>query len=88
MYRGLKQGGTVVFSFLEFLTPAHWWIFEATVEDAIKSVKPPLNQYIERNQIEVCAEHIGVRSARFIDGMTAPWPSGEPLGQSTAVLTK
>jgi ubiquinone/menaquinone biosynthesis C-methylase UbiE len=87
-HRALRPGGRVVLSFLEFAIPDHWAVFERTVQAQRASTVPHLNQFIERNQITVWAQHLGYASAAFIDGNTAPWPSGEPLGQSIAVLTK
>lgn len=87
-HRALRPGGRVVLSFLEFALPDHWAVFAKTVQAQRASTVPHLNQFIERNQITVWAHHLGYVDVAFIDGNTAPWPSGEPLGQSIAVLTK
>jgi predicted SAM-dependent methyltransferase len=87
-HRALRPGGRVVLSFLEFAIPDHWAVFERTVQAQRASTVPHLNQFLERNQITVWAQHLGYASVAFIDGNTAPWSSGEPLGQSIAVLTK
>jgi ubiquinone/menaquinone biosynthesis C-methylase UbiE len=87
-HRALRPGGRVVLSFLEFAIPDHWAVFERTVQAQRASTVPHLNQFLERNQITVWAQHLGYASVTFIDGNTAPWSSGEPLGQSIAVLTK
>lgn len=87
-HRCLRPGGRMVMSFLEFALPQHWRIFAQTVSTQRASSVPHLNQFIERNQIEVWAERLGYDSVAFIGGPAAPWPSGRPLGQSTAILTK
>ncbi|MCJ2080392.1 class I SAM-dependent methyltransferase [Methylobacterium sp. J-090] len=87
-HRALRPGGRVVLSFLEFAIPDHWAVFDKTVQAQRASTVPHLNQFIERNQITVWAERLGYAGVSFIDGNTAPWPSGEPLGQSIAILTK
>jgi ubiquinone/menaquinone biosynthesis C-methylase UbiE len=87
IFRTLKPGGTLVFSFLEFLMPSHWHIFESTVEGAKRSTRPHLNVFIERNVIELFSQKIGFRSVKFFDATTAITPRGA-LGQSIALLTK
>ncbi|NEU13426.1 methyltransferase domain-containing protein [Methylobacterium sp. BTF04] len=87
-HRCLRPGGRVVMSFLEFAMPQHWRVFEQTVATQRASTVPHLNQFIERNQIVVWAERLGYTGVDFIDGHLAPWTSGEPLGQSLAILRK
>lgn len=87
-HRALRSGGRVVLSFLEFALPDHWAVFDRTVQAQRASTVPHLNQFMERNQITALAQRLGYESVSFIDGNTAPWPSGAPLGQSIAVLTK
>lgn len=88
VHRCLRPGGRVVFSFLEFALPDHWPIFEKTVREQRASMTPHLNQFIERGQITLWAQRLGYASVDFIDGVAAPWPSGQPLGQSVAILSK
>lgn len=88
MLRCLKPGGMVVCSFLEFAIGPHWEVFSQTVEQQRISMVPHLNQFTERNQIALWAERLGYASVDFIDGTSAPWPSGEVLGQSIALLRK
>src|SRR5205085_367337 len=59
MRRCLAPGGRVVLSFLEFAMPSHWHPFALTVEAQRARTTPHLNQFIERNQIEVWARHLG-----------------------------
>ena len=68
MRRVLKPGGIVVVSFLEFAAPSHWNVFVATIEAQRQSRLPALNQFIERNAIEVWAAHLGLKVERYIDG--------------------
>ena len=88
MHRALRAGGTVVCSFLEFQMETHWAVFESTLSEYRKGAAAHLNQFIERNQISTWAQHIGFSDVFFLDGTIAPWPSGEILGQSIAVLKK
>lgn len=88
MHRCLVPGGRVVLSFLEFAMPTHWEPFSVTVETQRTRTTPHLNQFIERNQIEVWARHLGYKAPTFVDGTAAPWPSGAALGQSIAILDR
>ncbi|HWG11312.1 MAG TPA: class I SAM-dependent methyltransferase [Rhodanobacteraceae bacterium] len=87
-HRVLRPGGTVVFSFLEFLEPGHWETFAGTVEAQRSSKLPALNQFIERNQIELWSQKLGYRNADFIAGTASPWGDTGALGQSVAILRR
>ena len=82
--RVVRPGGLVMFSFLEFASPNHWAIFEATVAGQRNTQKPVLNQFIERNVIEAWAAHLGFRVERLVDDSTDL--AAGPLGQSLAFL--
>jgi len=56
-HRVLKPNGRVVFSFLDFAVPEHWYIFEATVGDTRPDKH--LNQFISKDAIHAWAEHLG-----------------------------
>lgn len=87
MKRALKPGGKIVFSFLEFASPAHWWIFNATVDHARSAVGIPLNQFIERSAIDLWAKRLGLVVERYVEGQEGV--DGEaPLGQCTVILRK
>ncbi|MBY0299325.1 MAG: class I SAM-dependent methyltransferase [Methylobacterium sp.] len=88
MHRVLRPGGRVVFSFLEFAKDFHWAVFDDTVTAQKRSTVPHLNQFIERNAIEVWAKRLGYASVGFISGEDAPWPDAPALGQSIAILHK
>ncbi len=88
LHRALRPGGSVVCSFLEFQMESHWAVFEATLVEHRKGMPAHLNQFIERNQLRTWAERIGFSDVSFLDGTAAPWPSGEILGQSIAILRK
>lgn len=87
MKRALKPGGKIVFSFLEFASPGHWNVFEATIDYAKGKQTPHLNQFIERNVIAVWAQHLGMEVERIIAGSERVG-GGAPLGQCTAILRK
>ena len=100
--RVLKPGGRIVFSFLEFAVPAHWAVFEGTLQDARDQHVHPLNVFIERPAIEVWAEHLGLRVDDVRSGSETFVPLPHPLrlddgtvlegtgnlGQSICVLSK
>lgn len=87
MFRTLKPGGKVVFSFLEFAMESHWRVFEGTADAMLQSKRPHLNMFIERNVIEVMADKIGFCKPIFIDATTPLSPHGA-MGQSLAEITK
>jgi ubiquinone/menaquinone biosynthesis C-methylase UbiE len=96
--RAVKQGGTVVFSFLDFGNENHWPIFESMI--AAIGAGGPHNQFLSRDAIERFAERLGFdivaihgAMARFIP-LSAPalyddgrrWDEMGALGQSVCVL--
>jgi len=86
MARALTPDGRIVFSFLEFLQPGHWAVFNGTVEGQRTSQVPHLNMFIERGAIEAWCKRLGLEIVRFVDGTDgSPW-GGAPLGQSIAIL--
>jgi len=85
--RALKPGGVVVFSFLEFGTDHHWYVFEQTVQQERTGTLSHLNIFIERNVIQIWCAHLGFELVELVDGANAPW-NGAPLGQCTAILRK
>jgi len=87
MFRALKAGGRLVFSFLEFRMKSHWPIFVQTAEAKRSGHQLQLNQFIEREAIVVWAEALSYQAPVFIPGDQAPW-GGAALGQSVAVLPK
>jgi ubiquinone/menaquinone biosynthesis C-methylase UbiE len=87
MYRVLKPGGLVVFSFLEFGAGAHWTVFEQTVAHQRAKANPPLNTFIERSVIKVWCRHLGFELLECIDGDQPRW-DGKLLGQSIAILRR
>lgn len=85
MRRVLKPDGILVFSFFEFQIPSHWTVFEMTVNQQRRSRRPHLNMFIERNQINAWAQHLGYNVQTFIDGDKSV-DGIEPLGQRIAIL--
>lgn len=98
--RVLKDGGQLVFSFLEFRIPCHWTVFDATVAD--ESPGKVLNQFMDRDMIAGFAARLGLEVAAIYDGdvphipLRSPvtWDDGRVmsgmgyLGQSVCVLIK
>jgi ubiquinone/menaquinone biosynthesis C-methylase UbiE len=87
MYRVLKAGGRLVFSFLEFDAPSHWRIFDETVKGQKTSTIPHLNMFIEKNAIQLWAHHIGFKVIEFINAGITNF-EGRSFGQSVAILEK
>ena len=85
MRRVVRPGGRIVFSFLEFAEPAHWSVFEQTVQARRGGANPPLNQFIERNVIASWTAHLRLSTPTFIDASTNTGSGA--LGQATAILT-
>ena len=86
--RVLRPGGRLVFSFLEFADPDHWAVFAGTVDGQRNSTLPHLNQFIERNAVELWAEKLGYELETIVDGAAAPWGDAPNLWQALAVLRK
>lgn len=86
--RVLRPGGRLVLSFLEFADPEHWLVFEGTVDAQRHSTLPHLNQFIERNAIDLWCRRLGYEREAFIDGADAPWGDAPKLWQSLAILRR
>jgi SAM-dependent methyltransferase len=87
VFRALRPGGKLVFSFLEFASPHHWETFRITVNDARARTTPHLNTFIERPVIALWAAKLGYQLDFFIEPDMGVSGS-HALGQTTAVLTK
>jgi len=98
--RVVKPNGKIIFSFLEFLLPAHWHVFKTYIADA----RPDkvLFQFISRDAILAWADHLGLSVVDIFDGdkphiklnQMVRWDNGSEmidkgnLGQSVCILTK
>jgi 2-polyprenyl-3-methyl-5-hydroxy-6-metoxy-1,4-benzoquinol methylase len=85
--RVLRPRGKIIFSFLEFSEPGHWWAFEAEMNLRRTGGIGHLNCFIERSAITVWAQRLGFDVETIVSGADAPW-GGEHLGQAVAVLVK
>ncbi len=99
-HRVTKPGGHVVFSFLEFLIPSHWDIFQRSVETGKFGLLE--NMFIDRDAIRSWASKAGFEVESICDGDKSHFPipeviiwdggqrmeSNGRLGQSVAVLKK
>ena len=85
--RVLRAGGRIVGSFIELTSPNQWPAFQATVADARGQRRLPLNVFLERSQIEVIADRIGLEilDLRRDD---EPISARGALGQAIAVFAK
>jgi ubiquinone/menaquinone biosynthesis C-methylase UbiE len=88
IFRVLRPGGLLVFSFLEFAQPGHWEMFANSADAHRAGMLPHLNEFIERDVIELWSAKLGFHRERFIDASAAPWAEAGPLGQSIAVLRR
>jgi ubiquinone/menaquinone biosynthesis C-methylase UbiE len=86
--RVLRPGGRLVFSFLEFAEPQHWVVFSGTVDSQRHGPVPHLNQFIERNAIDLWCDKLGLVREAFVSGTEAPWGDAAPLWQSLAILRR
>jgi ubiquinone/menaquinone biosynthesis C-methylase UbiE len=86
--RVLRPGGRLVFSFLEFANAEHWVVFDGTINAQRDSTLPHLNQFIERDVIDVWCGKLGYVRETFIDGAEAPWGDAPNLWQALAILRK
>lgn len=98
--RVLKPGGHVIFSFLEFCVPCHWFVFADTVRQTASGQH--LNQFMDRDAIRAWADHLGFEIVAIHPGdhghIPIPeriiWENGTVMeklgnmGQSVAVLRK
>lgn len=98
IYRVLKPGGRLVFSYVEFRVPGHWQILEGNIQsignDAV------LNQFMSSDAVEAFAQHLGYEllEAHRADEPFIPLPddatgsAADPtlhsLGQSVAIYRK
>ncbi len=98
--RVIKPTGKIIFSFLEFLIPSHWDIFQSSLADT----RPDkvLTQFISRDAIKAWAAHLGLSIIEIDDGdkphinlnRVVRWDDGTEmtgkgkLGQSVCVLSK
>lgn len=97
--RVLKPTGRIIFSFLEFRIPSHWYIFEHSVAD--ERADKVLNQFIDRDMIATFAKALNLKILTIQDGDLAHipldrhvrWDDGREmfergnLGQSVCVLS-
>ena len=88
IFRVLRPGGRLVFSFLEFADAQHWHVFDRTVDAQRRNTLPHLNQFIERNAIDLWCGKLGYVREAFVNGADAPWGNAPALWQSLAILRK
>jgi ubiquinone/menaquinone biosynthesis C-methylase UbiE len=98
--RVIKPKGKIIFSYLDFISPSHWLIFEAGLND--ERPDKVLNQFLSRDAIEAWSKHLGLdivniydedqpfiklnESIKLDDGREIT--GNQNLGQSVCVLSK
>jgi SAM-dependent methyltransferase len=65
--RVLKPGGRIVVSFLEFVIPSHWDVFEGNVAD-IAGQQEQLNMFLDREAFKAWAAHLSLEIVAIYDG--------------------
>ena len=100
--RVLKDGGTIVFSFLDFTIASHWIVFEWMLAARAQREIMPHYQFMPRGAIHPWASRLGLSVAAILDG-DAPQvrlvtdvtledgsllPRDASLGQSICILRK
>lgn len=89
--RVLRDGGRVVFTFLEF-TEQNWPLFANMAKRRTKTRFKPHNQFISRDGIEVWAEHSGFKVVKILGALekqiSSPIDGMDKHGQSLCVLEK
>jgi len=95
MKRALKNGGKVIFSFLEFDNHQHQLIFNDSVNDRKEFLSVPLRTFVERSVLKLWAEKIGFNIVEFTSGNDKKFnntsgedSSGNNFMQSLAVFEK
>lgn len=88
IHRVLRPSGKLVFSFIEFAEPSHWPIFEGTVDSDLNRPWDHLNQFTERNVIDLWCAKLGYEREFYVQATEAPWGGGRPFGQSVVVLRR
>lgn len=100
--RVVKSGGKILFSFLEFAIPSHWFIFEGSLA-TVEQEDRVLNQFIGRDAIQAWADRLQLAIVEINDGdkphiplanTVVKWDNGREmreygnLGQSVCILLK
>lgn len=87
IFRCLKPGGKLIFSFLEMGSDRHQRIFYKNVETVRQGKRlTHLDQFLHRDWISRFAEKIGFCAPEFTDGQDGR--DHPPFGQALAVMTK
>ena len=87
IFRTLKPGGKLVFSFLEMGVPLHDEIFDRCVYNVLRGNRPShLDQFLHRDWIRHFAAKIGFAEPAFTDGDDAT--HHPPFGQSLVAMIK
>lgn len=82
IYRVLKPGGRLVFSYLEFRVPGHWNVMEGNIESIGQD--NVLNQFMSHDLVEAFAQHLGFQLIECHSGDDPFIPRVDPLPDDDA----
>jgi len=87
MFRALKPGGKLVFSFIELTDSEHWTIFDNRLSRITRRRKLGLlDTFLHRDWIRIWAKRIGFSEPAFTDGRDGT--NHAPFWQSLVAMTK
>jgi SAM-dependent methyltransferase len=87
IFRALKPGGKLVFSFLELEEPFHQSIFDGNVRHVQLDIQQVhLNQFLHRDWLRLFAQRIGFAPPEFVNGLDDTQHAA--FGQALAVMVK
>lgn len=87
IFRALKPGGKLVFSFLEFEDPHHWSVFQSRLGRLRRKRRLALlDTYLHRDWIRLWADKIGFSVPEFTEGQEASYHP--PMWQTIAAMVK
>ena len=87
IFRALKPGGKLVFSFLEMTDPRHYSVFESRLQRLRRKKRLQLpDTFLHRDWISLWADKIGFGNVAFTDGDDSS--NHPPMWQSVVSMVK
>lgn len=85
--RVLKPGGKIVFSFLDFVNPEHWQVFEGNLLD-LELNAHPLNMFMSQDAIRVWADRLGLKVLVIEDANKIHVPLSKPIRYESGTVSE